>query len=308
MQGEYCVMKKNFYVNLELDRSGHLRTDTNEIQAMLDNGEATILPVWRAQSFISNAQTSPRLADIPNILAKEVLEDAKAVSFLGLLNGVPHFAIDLSHHETPPLDKHGEFFDLREVGPAMSAEEGAIAAFARGITHWHAHHKYCGKCGSPTKNMDAGHRRRCLNAECSKDHFPRTDPAVIMLVEDDQGRALLGRSPNFKEGMYSTLAGFVEPGESLEQAVSREVFEEVGVHVSDIKYHSSQPWPFPSSLMLGYTAKATTTDITIDPNEIEDARWFTREGLLSGEASGTCLTPRKDSISWVLISDWLNRA
>ncbi len=300
-------MKKNFYVNQELDRSGHLRTDDVEILAMLENGEATILPVWRAKSFIANADKEPRLAELPNNIAQEILIDAKGLSFLGMMQGQPHFAIDLSHHEEEPLSGYGEFFDLREVGPAMSAEEGALAAFARGITHWNAHHQFCGKCGSPTANKDAGHRRHCLNLACGKDHFPRTDPAVIMLIEDDQGRALLGRSPHFKEGMYSTLAGFVEPGESLEQAVAREVFEEVGVHITDIKYHSSQPWPFPSSLMLGYTAKATTTEITIDPKEIEDARWFTREDLIEGEASDIIKTPRKDSISWVLMSDWLNK-
>lgn len=299
-------MRKNFYVHPNLDRSGHLRANQEEIARMLQTGEATILPVWRAKSLIQNAENTPELANLPRNIAQEVLEDAKGISFLGLMNDKPHFAIDLSHHEEPPLKDHGDFFDLREVGPTMSAEQGALAAFARGIIHWNAHHQFCGKCGNPTKNQDAGHRRKCINPDCGKDHFPRTDPAVIMLVQDEDGRALLGRSPHFMEGMYSTLAGFVEPGESLEQAVSREVFEETGIHTKNVTYHSSQPWPFPSSLMLGFNAIATSHDITIDPIEIEDAKWFTREELIEGEAMGTYRTPRKDSISWVLISDWLN--
>ncbi|MDX1738635.1 MAG: NAD(+) diphosphatase, partial [Alphaproteobacteria bacterium] len=203
------------------------------------------------------------------------------------------------------LEEFGSFTDLREVGLLMGAEQGSLAAYARGMSHWHKTHKYCGSCGHKTQNLDSGHRRKCSNIACGRDHFPRTDPAVIMLVTDDDDRALLGRSANFKAHTYSTLAGFVEPGESLEQAVQREVFEEVGINCDNVKYHSSQPWPFPSSLMLGFTAHATSLDINVDPEEIEDARWFTREELIAGEASGKYLRPRKDSISWLLISDWL---
>ena len=149
--------------------------------------------------------------------------------------------------------------------------------------------------------------RRCANPACNTMHFPRTDPAVIMLVTDDD-RALLGRNKNFPlPGMYSTLAGFVEPGESLEDAVAREVFEETGIRVGEVRYHSSQPWPFPSSIMLGFTAQALDTEIIIDPDEIEAAAWFDRRFLLRHADDDEFRLPRRDSIARRLIEDWLGR-
>src|SRR5262249_47246584 len=151
-------------------------------------------------------------------------------------------------------------------------------------------------CGSATESVDAGHVRRCSNAACATQHFPRTDPAVIMLVTDGD-RALLGRQRSWPAGQHSTLAGFVEPGESLEDAVAREVFEETGIRVAEVRYHSSQPWPFPSSIMLGFTAKALTTEITIDPDEIEAAAWFDRRFLLNPPDDDEFRLPRRDSIA-----------
>ena len=172
------------------------------------------------------------------------------------------------------------FADLRQVGPRIERREGALLALARAMVFWHQRHRYCGLCGSPTRSEEAGHMRRCTDPACNAMHFPRTDPAVIMLVTDGE-RALLGRNKNFPlPGMYSTLAGFVEPGESLEDAVAREVREETGVEVGAVHYHSSQPWPFPGNIMLGFHAEARTTEITIDYGELEDARWFTRDWLV----------------------------
>src|SRR5262249_49094954 len=148
-----------------------------------------------------------------------------------------------------------EFTDLRRVGPLLERFEGSLLAYARGITYWHQRHRFCGVCGAPTRSRDAGHVRVCLNETCKTQHFPRTDPAVIMLVHDGD-RCLLGRQSVWPTGMHSTLAGFVEPGESLEEAVAREVREETAIEVTDVAYHSSQPWPFPSSVMLGFHARA----------------------------------------------------
>ena len=190
---------------------------------------------------------------------------------------------------------------LRTVGGLMPASDAALLAHARGLIYWHQRHRFCGKCGSPTETRAAGYMRVCTH--CAAEHFPRTDPAVIMLV-GDQDRCLMGRRAVWPPGMYSALAGFVEPGESLEESVAREVREEVGIHIRDVCYHSSHPWPFPGSLMLGFYATAVNTEITVDRNELEDARWFHRDDLIR-PAEGFRL-PRRDSISRQLVDDWLN--
>jgi NAD+ diphosphatase len=169
---------------------------------------------------------------------------------------------------------------------------------------WHSRHRFCGACGAPTRSEEAGHMRRCTDDACKTMHFPRTDPAVIMLVTDGE-RALLGRNRNFVAGMYSTLAGFVEPGESLEDAVAREVMEETAIRVGTVHYHSSQPWPFPANIMLGFYAEATSTEITVDEGELEDARLFERDWLRTHVDDESFRLPRLDSIARRLIGDWL---
>jgi NAD+ diphosphatase len=201
------------------------------------------------------------------------------------------------------LYQDSQFVDLRSVGPVMDRTESAILAYAKGIMYWHERHKFCGVCGSETEIFEAGHLRKCQNSACATPHFPRTDPAVIMLVSKDD-RALLGRKAEWMEGMYSTLAGFVEPGESLEHAVAREVMEEAGVEITNIRYHSSQPWPFPASLMLGFYADALTEDFSQNDEELEDLRWFTRQELADGGA-GIARRPRSDSIARRLIDSWI---
>ncbi|MEX2647535.1 MAG: NAD(+) diphosphatase, partial [Alphaproteobacteria bacterium] len=185
----------------------------------------------------------------------------------------------------------------------LPADDAAVLAHARALTTWHARHQYCGACGSPTVVREAGHVRVCANPACGAQHFPRTDPAVIMLVTY-RDRCLLGRQKSWPDPVYSTLAGFVEPGESLEEAVAREVMEEVGVPLSEVVYHSSQPWPFPLSIMLGFSAVAETDRLVIDGSEIADAKWLTREDVLNHEALGFRL-PRRHSIARHLLEDWL---
>ena len=170
---------------------------------------------------------------------------------------------------------------------------------------WHSRHRFCGLCGNPTRSEEAGHMRSYTDPACNTMHFPRTDPAVIMLVSDGD-RALMGRSKHFPPGMYSTLAGFVEPGESLEMAVAREVREETGIEIGPVHYHSSQPWPFPANIMLGFHAEALTTEITVDYGELEDARWYERGWLLSHVDDDSFRLPRLDSIARRLIEDWLH--
>jgi NAD+ diphosphatase len=172
------------------------------------------------------------------------------------------------------------------------------------MAHWHSRHRFCGVCGSPTVSERAGYLRVCTNPACGTEHFPRTDPAVITLVTHGDA-VLLGRQSRWRQGQYSVLAGFVEPGESLEETVVREVLEESGVLVGDVRYHSSQPWPFPSSLMLGFRAVAIDPTISPDCDELEEVRWFPRAEVLGRVAEGTMLLSPKDSISRTLIDEWL---
>jgi NAD+ diphosphatase len=192
---------------------------------------------------------------------------------------------------------------LREIGAVLNDREAGMAVHVVGLSNWHGVHTHCANCGEHTEVVDAGHVRRC--PACGLSHFPRSDPAIIVLVTDDEDRALLGRNEAWPEGRYSTLAGFVEPGESLEAAVRREVLEETGVVVGpEIEYAGSQPWPLPSSLMLGFYAKAATTDIEVDADEIAEARWFTREDLRALVEAGTMALPGNISISRRLIEGW----
>lgn len=230
-------------------------------------------------------------------------------AFLGLDQEAARFALDTSGDarlaEAAAAQAPGARFEsLRGVAGRMAAAEAALLAYASGLLYWHARHRFCGVCGAPTEARAGGHQRLCTNPACAAEHFPRTDPAVIMLVTDG-ARCLLGRQRRWPEGLYSTLAGFVEPGESLEEAVRREVREEAGVRVGAVRYHSSQPWPFPGSVMLGFVARAETTTIAVDGDELEDARWFTREALLRAAAAQEIRLPNPYSIARRLVEDWL---
>jgi NAD+ diphosphatase len=192
------------------------------------------------------------------------------------------FAVDLSAladpMTVPVLRGSAEFSDLRMAGVLMPEGDAALAGYARGLLSWHRRNGFCPACGSSAVARRGGHVRMCTNEACKIEHFPRTDPAVIVLVQDGD-RCLMGRQRGWPKGLYSTLAGFVEPGETLEMAVEREIEEESGVRVTDVKYFASQPWPFPQSLMLGFTATATTRELRMDQEELEDLRWVTREEL-----------------------------
>jgi NAD+ diphosphatase len=217
--------------------------------------------------------------------------------FLGAKDGVRYAAVVVDR-----VPKELEPVSLRVLGPTIAPDEASLAVHAVGIARWHENHRFCAKCGQPSEIAEAGHVRIC--PACGTHHFPRTDPAVIMLITDGDDRALLGRQPVWPEGRFSTLAGFVEPGESLDDAVRREVMEEVGIQVGEVAYAASQPWPFPSSLMLGFLGKALTSDITVDQNEIAEARWFTREEVTEMTASSDLLLPPNVSISRWLLQKW----
>lgn len=195
------------------------------------------------------------------------------------------------------------FIDLRSAGARLAGFEAGIFAYARALAFWQSRTRFCGACGAPLELVAFGHRGRCSNRDCALEHFPRVDPAMIVIVGWGE-RCLLGHNASWAENRYSTLAGFVEPGESLEDAVRREVHEEAGVRVGACTYHSSQPWPFPSSLMLGFTAEAEDPTIRVGP-ELADARWFSVDELVAGVESGSLILPPPLSVSHELIADWL---
>jgi len=291
----------NYYVADEIDRVSHFRQDDAWLAKKLADPTSCFVPVWQLQNlFAVNDERQPVFLakdDVAAIIADEVI-------LLGVADGKAYFALDFSIHKEPPLADLGVFCELRAIDVILPRQISSILAFARGIVYWHSRHQYCGECGSPTISRQAGHLRVCRNMKCGATCFPRTDPAVIMLIHNGE-HILMGRQNRWPPGMHSVLAGFVEPGESLEEAVARETFEEAGIKITDICYHSSQPWPFPASIMLGFMARAVTTQLVIDYNELEDARWYSREDLVtSPEDSSFCL-PRKDSIARRLVDDWL---
>ena len=241
----------------------------------------------------SDSQGQLALLWLPRIAVPEGPE-----IFLGLHHGAPRFAISAPNPDVPGA----ALSDLFQAVSHLSAEEAAICAQARSLLDWHARHGFCAQCGAPTDMSKAGYGRNCTS--CNAEHFPRVDPVVIMLATHGD-QALIARQPRFPPKMYSALAGFLEPGETLEEAVARELYEEAGIHVGRVRYVASQPWPFPSSLMLGAFAESISTDIHIDEDELEEAFWISRPDLrraLQGE--GDIRVPPHTAIAHALLSIW----
>ena len=296
------------------DRAAHRRLDAAWLAAAMQSPDSYVIPVWQARSLVVAGADLRQRASISADRFDWSL--ASQTVFLGIAEDRPHFGADVSAVAPEDAQRHfgahGVFEDLRMIGQLLPNADGALLAYAKGMLWWHDRHRFCGVCGSPTRAVDGGHRRLCTRDGCNTEQFPRSDPAVIMLIEHED-KCLLARGARFPANFISVLAGFVEPGESLEDTVAREVFEECGVRVHDIAYASSQPWPFPSSLMLGFRAKAADPTLNLDPAEILEAGWYTRDFVrsiasnapLSLEPGGPVRIPPKFSISRRLIDDWV---
>jgi NAD+ diphosphatase len=301
-------MHSNFYTGNPLDRIAAHRDDEAHLQALLDDPASLFVPVWRNQHLIFGEVGENLCIGMPS---REALRpDAATLSahpwvLLGTLEERGVFAVDLSALEDPGTligPEFGRFEELRPLAPLLPAAEAAILAQARGLLHWRNNHRFCGRCGAPTVPEQGGYRLGC--GQCGLQHFPRTDPVVIMLVHHGD-RALLARGTRFPgRRLFSALAGFIEPGESAEEAVMREVMEETGVEVSRIRYRSSQPWPYPNSLMLGFHAEAISTELTLDPGEIAEAYWLTRDEIRDAPARDIEL-PGATAIARSLLEEWL---
>jgi NAD+ diphosphatase len=281
------------------DRHGMLRTDADWLDRQWADPRTRVLVV---------AGSRLRAVDDRLVWVSPAEAPDGARVLLGEREGVQHFAVVVDPDDAPGVPE--EWMPLRGVLPAVAADamaSGSLVLHAIGLAEWLHATQVCPRCGGELELQQAGHVLHCL--ACGRDQFPRSDPAVIMIVTDGEPgspgeRALLGRNAAWPENRYSTLAGFVEPGETMEDAVRREVEEETGVQVGEVTYFGSQPWPLPASLMIGFTGRAITTDIDVDGSEIQDARWFTREQMRTGAEDGSLVLPGGVSISRSLVESW----
>ncbi|PWK92392.1 NAD(+) diphosphatase [Fulvimonas soli] len=293
-------------LSLVLDRVAERRDEADWVDALAASAEARYLLLDPAgETWLHEAGEALRwLSDAER---RALLPAQPVASLLGLAGGRAHFLLALDAADAlDELDTRlaARRANLREAGLRLSADEAGLFAYAKGLAHWQRETRYCAACGAPLRLVASGHRAQCTNPACGRLHFPRTDAAVIVIVEHE-GACLLGRQAGWPPGRYSTLAGFVEPGESLEDAVRREVAEESGVPVDEVRYHSSQPWPLPASLMVGFTATARSRAIRRRDGELEDARWFTPADIAAGLADGSLAMPSRLSVSYRLIAHWL---
>jgi NAD+ diphosphatase len=321
---QFCHMENALsriaFVGASLDRSAHLRGKTDDLHSLAASDGGRFLVLWRGRPLVCGAQKH-RLALLPE--GHPVLKDAELPPiFLGMSEGKAYFAcelskwvpdtlgeeatgiFDLNEYSHPDLPPDHLFCDLRAVMTRLSPLDAELAATAKSLLVWHASHRFCSACGAESQSIQSGWQRKCPT--CGAMHFPRTDLVVIMLVTLGNS-VLLGRSPGWPEGMYSLLAGFMEPGETIEAAIRREVFEETGVKIGDVGLMASQPWPYPSSLMIGCRAEALSHEITLDPVELENALWVSRETLVDVFAGRhPVIRPsRRGSIAHALLLDWL---
>jgi len=303
-----------------LDRAAELRGNAEQMADLLADKRTRALPIWKGKPlFVGEESDALGWLPMDHVVFRSATD---APVFLGLDDGIARFAFDISAWEPEELpDTLGAFFDpskqrhpdlpddhafaeLRGSLTVLTPRAAELVATAKHVINWHVAHRFCSRCGQPSVVAMAGWQRNC--PDCGGHHFPRTDPVVIMLITHGNS-VLVGRSPGWPDGMYSLLAGFVEPGETLEAAVRREVFEEAGIKVGAVEYLASQPWPFPSSLMFGCRGAALNTEITIDPVEIDDAIWITREEMMDVFAGNSTKMnpPRNGAIAHFLIWNWL---
>jgi len=307
-------MIQPFYTSTAINRHGNYRNDKNLLNNIIIEKNTKFIPFYNGKNLFLEINKNIKPVIFNKIQLDEFFPNGIGDKiFLGVANTLNYIGVDLSlpNKKFECWLKENQIIinDLRKYGPILDDIEASFLALSNGMFFWHNTHKFCGSCGFQNFSTEGGFVMKCSNDKCGKSHFPRTDPAIITLISF-QDKVLLGRSPRFPDSMYSTLAGFVEPGESLEQALEREVFEEVGIKVKNIKYFNSQPWPFPASLMLGFFAEAVNDQMTIDYDEIEDAHWFSINELKSlkhPSISGGFKLPRVDSIARRLVDTWINR-
>lgn len=296
------ISTPNVFSGAAIDRLAERRNDADWIAAALACSDARFLVAWDELSPIHWHNDQPAAAFVDADAAAPWLSSAREVVLLGENGGRVMFGLNFD--EPPAAEWPWAPTELKSIAGLLDARDAALLAWFRALCHWHREHRFCPRCGRPTAAVAAGHERVC--GGCSAHHYPRVDPAIIVLVERGD-KCLLGRQAKWPARRFSTLAGFVEPGESLEDAVAREVFEEAGVKIAAARYHSSQPWPFPASLMLGFFAEAASPRIVLNDGELEEARWFSREDIAEGLKRGDFKLPSLPSVAFRLVRDWYER-
>jgi len=290
-----------------LDRASERRGDEAWLAEKLADPSSLAVALWNGQPLVeAGAAGTPQIAYLPASMAQEISGGRERLLFMGLWKDTAVFALDIEGGADPaegPLQGLGRFEDLRGMAMALPATDAGILATAKAMFEWRRKHRHCAACGEPSLPADGGWKRIC--PACRAEHFPRTDPVVIMLAARGE-RCLLGRQAIWPPGMFSALAGFVEPGESIEEACARELMEEAALRTLSVRYHSTQPWPYPSSLMIGLIAEVENEDASPDQTELEEVRWFTRQqarALLAGEIEGVWAPPAL-AIAHHLIKAW----
>lgn len=299
------------FVQAGYDRKSLHRDRHRYLANCLKSEEALLLFVFERKVALRKTDEGLTAALIEPAMIRGDRRDSLQAIFLGEYHGRPVFSIACDEHPRHLLSLGSEslmFFELRQATSMLDPESASLLGYAMAMDYWHRTHRYCGVCGNATEPSESGHLRTCTNRDCGRKHFPRTDPAVIVLVVDGDQSCLLGRKREWPDRRYSTIAGFVEPGETPEQAVIREVYEETGTEVHAPRYFESQPWPFPGSLMLGYYATASVGDVQLFDNELQDARWFTRDEIVEWVPEGRLRLPTRISIAYRLIQNWFERS
>jgi NAD+ diphosphatase len=295
---------RNRFTSVRLDRLVEHRDDEEWVRRALESDAARFVPLWRNRSLIA-AGAEGQLAVYLEPGDLDNLDSIQPPTLLGTDGKRYFFAVSINDQQREDvLRKHPEarFLDLRRASVDMDAKHAGVLAYAKALHYWQHRHGFCGVCGHPNRLLSAGHKLVCSNEECARQSFPRIDPAIIVLVTHEDA-CLLGRNANWPPQRFSTLAGFVEPGESLEDAVVREVYEEARVRLKDLRYVSSQPWPFPASAMCGFYAEAESRECT-PSEEMEELRWFNTAELTAAVQAGTVLLSAPVSIAFRLVADW----
>ncbi|HEY8574024.1 NAD(+) diphosphatase [Phenylobacterium sp.] len=301
----------NIFAGNPLDRASDRRTNAGWLAEQAKSPDALALALWNGKPFVEPSKDGGmQIAYLAPGLVEELAGGLERLLFMGLWKDTPVFAADLGGSVDPgegPLQGLGKFEDLRAIALKVPAPDAAILATAKAMFEWRRRHDHCAACGEPTRIVDGGWKRQCPS--CEAEHFPRTDPVVIMLPFVGE-RCMLGRQEAWPKGMFSALAGFLEPGESIEEACARELAEEAGLKTVRVRYHSSQPWPYPSSLMIGLIAEVEDEDAAPDQTELSEVRWFSREearDLLAGKLDGVA-APGRLAIAHQLIKAWVEEA
>ena len=296
----------NVFTYSDLDRHVKQRKQKSWLHS-LQSAASSRFVVSHQQRFLFHTEPKLKPYYIKGSKFHDLCRASDTIVFLGSRKNHHYFVADLarSNLATSLTKASTKFIDLRSAGRDLKANQSSLLSYAKSMIHWHDAHQHCGVCGNPTHPQQGGHVRQCIIQDCARVQFPRTDPAIIVSVIHD-GRCLFGRQATWPESRYSVIAGFVEPGESVEQAVVREVHEETNIKLHRIRYHSSQPWPFPGSIMLGYSATASSNEITLNDGELQDAHWRSTDEVIDGLASGDFRLPPPLSIAYRLIEDWFN--